>query len=146
MPQFQFEVGSLIVGYYSWSLYMDILNEMNMILTELLDIEGQEITPDTYLIKDLGAESIDLLELAVAVNSRFGITVRDNDIFLHRFRQFVEKAREKGEEPVAYISIQYPFLTRDRIDEISAKAEEGPQLKVSDLIAYVTYQLKGSGK
>ncbi len=39
-----------------------------------------DMTPETLLIQELGAESIDLLELAVAINSRFKISVKDDEI------------------------------------------------------------------
>ncbi len=119
---------------------MDIFEELKSIITDLLDIEDVEITPGTYMVKDLNAESIDLLELAVAINSRFNITVVDDDIFLNRFRQFMFDSTQKGEDPIHRLTLQYPFLTGERIREIATKLKEGPQLKVADLISYVKYQ------
>jgi len=120
--------------------YMDIFTEIEIILTELLDLEGTEITPDTYLIQDLGAESIDLLELAVAINSRFKVPVKDDAIFLTRFRQYMAEAEEQGTGAVPYIAEKYPFLTKDRVGEIVSRITEGPQLKITDLMDYVTFQ------
>jgi acyl carrier protein len=121
---------------------MDIFTELKEILTELLDIEDRDITPDTYLIKDLGAESIDLLELAVAINSRFKIPVRDDEIFLTRFRQYLAEAEVQGADCVAYVAGYYLFLTEDRVDEIASQVSEGPQLKIKDVMAYITYHLE----
>jgi len=118
---------------------MDTFREIKNILTELLDLEDTDITPDTYMIKDLGAESIDLLELAVAINSRFAISVKDDEIFLTRFRQYLKEAEELKTNPVSYLEGKYPFLTKGRIEEIASRTSEGPQLKVEDLMAYVTF-------
>ena len=122
---------------------MDTLSEIKKILMELLDLEGGEITPETYLIKELGAESIDLLELAVAINSRFKIAVKDEEIFLTRFRLYMTEASQQGKDLGSYLASKYPFLAEDRIIEIIAHISEGPQLKIKDLISYITHQLQG---
>ena len=121
---------------------MDTLSEIKKILIELLDLEGREITPETYLIKELGTESIDLLELAVAINSRFKITVRDEEIFLTRFRLYLAEATQQEKDIGAYLACKYSFLAEERIAEIIAHISEGPQLKIKDLISYITYQLQ----
>ena len=123
--------------------HMDVLAELKKILEELLDLEDREITPETLLIQDLGAESIDLLELAVTINSRFRITVKDDEIFLTRFRLYSTEAQQQGKDTVHYIGGKYPFLGEERIAEIMAHIKEGPQLKIKDLISYVTYWSQG---
>ena len=107
------------------------------ILSEILDLEEGNISPETYLVRDLGAESIDLLELAVSINKRFGIEVKDEEIFLIRLRVHLKEAQQKGLEIVSYISGKYPVLSRERIAEIIADIEGGPVLKVKDLVSYV---------
>ena len=123
---------------------MDVFADIKGILIELLDIEGMEITPETYLIQDLGAESIDLLELAVAINSRFKINVKDDEIFLTRFRLLMTEAAQQKTEIIQYIAEKYRFLTEDRIGEVIADIEAGPQLKIKDLISYITFQLNAA--
>jgi len=122
---------------------MDVLAELKKIIEELLDLEDREITPETLLIQDLGAESIDLLELAVTINSRFRIAVKDDEIFLTRFRLYSTEAQQQGKDTVHYIAGKYPFLGEERIAEIMAHIKEGPQLKIKDLISYVIYQSRG---
>ena len=119
---------------------MDIFAELKKIIEDLLDLENREITPETLLIQDLGAESIDLLELAVTIDSRFKVAVRDDEIFLTRFRLYSTEAEKQGKDSVHYLVGKYPFLGEDRIAEIMAHIKEGPQLKIKDLISYVAYQ------
>jgi acyl carrier protein len=121
---------------------MDTFAEIKKILVELLDLEGGEITPETFLIKELGAESIDLLELAVAINSHFKIAVKDEEIFLTRFRLYITEATQQGKDIVFYLAPKYPFLTKERTAEIITHISEGPQLKIKDLISYITFQLQ----
>ncbi|MCX5844821.1 MAG: phosphopantetheine-binding protein [Deltaproteobacteria bacterium] len=122
---------------------MDTFAEIKKILVELLDLEDREISPETYLIQELGAESIDLLELAVTINSRFKITVKDDEVFLTRFRLYLTEAEQQGKDIAPYVAKKYPFLTHDRIAEIIAHIDEGPQLKIKDLISYIAYRLRG---
>ena len=119
---------------------MDILEEITEILAEILDIENHIITPETYLIRELGAESIDLLELAVAINSGFNIDVNDDEIFLRKLRQYVTEAKQQNNDLLQYLVKNLPFLSRKRLEEIIADLEGGPTLKVKDLISYIEWQ------
>lgn len=121
---------------------MDILEEIRKILTEILDIEGREITPETYVLRELGAESIDLLELAVAINARFLIEVNDDDIFLKTLRLHLQKAKEEEIAAAGYLAAKYPALTAARIEEILADLNRGPVLKVKDIQNYIEWQKK----
>ena len=119
---------------------MDILEEITEILAEILDIENHNISPETYLIRELGAESIDLLELAVAINSRFNIDVNDDKIFLRKLRDHITEAEQQNKNILQYLVKNLPFLSRKRLENIIADLEGGPTLKVKDLISYIEWQ------
>jgi acyl carrier protein len=123
--------------------YMNTLEEIKKIIIDLLDLEEDTITPETYLIKELGAESIDLLELAVAIHSRFKISVKDDNIFLTRFRLYLTEAASQEKDMAPYLAGKYPHLSEERIADIIAHISEGPQLKIKDLISYITHHTKG---
>jgi len=116
---------------------MDILEEITKIIAEILDIEGREITPETYLIRELGAESIDLLELSVAINARFQIEVNDDELFLRTMRFHLRTAAAEGKDAVGYLAGKYPALTVARVAEILADMGGGPVLRVKDIISYI---------
>jgi acyl carrier protein len=120
---------------------MDILEEIKKILAEILDIENHIITPETYLIRELGAESIDLLELAVAINSGFNIDVNDDEIFLRKLRDYITEAEQQNKNILQYLAKNLPFLSRKRLEEIIADLEGGPTLKVKDIISYIDFQI-----
>ncbi|MCJ7615848.1 MAG: phosphopantetheine-binding protein [Desulfobacterales bacterium] len=122
---------------------MDILEEITKILSDILDIDDRNISPETYLIRELGAESIDLLELAVALNSRFKIDVNDDEIFLRKLRQYIAEADQRNKDIFQYLAEKIPFLTRKRLEDIITDLEGGPTLKVKDLAAYVERQRNG---
>ncbi|MEA2038215.1 MAG: phosphopantetheine-binding protein [Thermodesulfobacteriota bacterium] len=119
---------------------MDVLKKIADLLIEILDIEGREIKPETYLVRELGAESIDLLELAVALDAQFQIQVTEDDIFLKDLRLYAAEAGQQAKAVPQYLVEKYPFLTESRAEEIMADLEEGGALKVKDLISYVVWR------
>ncbi|MBF0450593.1 MAG: acyl carrier protein [Candidatus Magnetomorum sp.] len=119
---------------------MTVENILKDILCDILDIDLSDIEPETYLIRDLDAESIDLLELAVNINQQFNTSVNEDDLFLRKLRFYLEEAEERGIEKNSYLKNKYPFLPNDRIMEILDDIEKGPVLKMKDLIHYVTRQ------
>ena len=45
-----------------------------------LDIEENAITPDSLLVEDLGADSLDAIDIVMSVEDEFGIEVPDEII------------------------------------------------------------------
>jgi len=117
---------------------MDVFKKVKDILMELLDVEDYEITPETYLVRDLEVESIDMLELAVSFNAAFDIEVNDDDLFLKDIRSYIPDNTKLEGSMVKAINEKYPFLSQGRIKEIIYDLQGGPTLKVKDLISYIT--------
>jgi len=117
---------------------MDVFKKVKDILMELLDVEDYEITPETYLVRDLEVESIDMLELAVSFNAAFDIEVNDDDLFLKDIRSYIPDNTKLEGGMVKAINEKYPFLSQGRIKEIIYDLQGGPTLKVKDLISYIT--------
>ena len=44
-------------------------------LAEQLDISADTITPQSEVVKDLGADSLDVVELMMALEDEYGITL-----------------------------------------------------------------------
>jgi acyl carrier protein len=122
---------------------MEIIYTIRDMITDIMDVEGEAITEETYLVRELGAESIDLLELSVSINHHFHIAVKDDDIFLRNFRLFLVEAERLEKEPLSYLAERFPFLSTARIAEILADLEAGPALKIKDLVSYIVFQRKG---
>jgi acyl carrier protein len=118
---------------------MNLQDIIYHILCDILDIEKNEIKPETYLLRELNAESIDLLELAVSINQAFNITVNEDDLFLRKLRIFLDQDIENNPEKI--IQEKYPFLSSERINQIMTDLDNGPVLKVKDLMHYVSCQL-----
>lgn len=57
-----------------------IEKEIILILSEVSGVDEQEIKPDTDLAKDLEIDSIKAIEITVAIEKKFKISVRDEDV------------------------------------------------------------------
>jgi acyl carrier protein len=121
---------------------MNIETELFNIIAEILDIESSEISPESYLVRDLEAESIDLLEISVDMADAFDVKVDDDMVFLKKMRAFISSEVRGGMTVKKVISTHYPFLPSARVDEICSELEDGPVLKIKDLISYIEYLLQ----
>lgn len=55
----------------------DILKRLQDIVAEQLAIEPEKITPNADFIKQLGADSLDVIELVMAIEYEFNIDIED---------------------------------------------------------------------
>ena len=57
----------------------DIELKVKSAVAEQLDISVEEISNDASFMEDLGADSLDLVELVMSFENDFGITIPDED-------------------------------------------------------------------
>ena len=53
--------------------------KLQNIIAEVLNVEADEITLNTTFVDDLGADSVDLVELVMAMEEEFDIEIADDD-------------------------------------------------------------------
>jgi acyl carrier protein len=53
---------------------------IKQILTDRLGIASSDITTDAKLVDDLGMDSLDAVELAIATERQFGVSVSDEQV------------------------------------------------------------------
>lgn len=54
-----------------------VLEKIKAILAEQLDIDEDNITADSLIVEDLGADSLDAIDIVMSVEDEFGIEVPD---------------------------------------------------------------------
>jgi len=57
----------------------EIFNRLKPIITEQLGVKEEEIKPDSHFSDDLGADSLDVVEMIMVVEEVFDIKVSDED-------------------------------------------------------------------
>lgn len=57
----------------------ELFESIKEIIVELLGVEPEKVTMDARFREDLGADSLDLVELVMEFEDRFGKTISDED-------------------------------------------------------------------
>lgn len=57
-----------------------VLEKVKAILAEQFDVEEDKITADTDLKEDLGADSLDVVDLLMSIEDEFEVEVPDEEI------------------------------------------------------------------
>ncbi len=57
-----------------------VLEKVKKIIEEQLAIDAKEIKPDSAFIEDLGADSLDIVELIMAMESEFDMDIDDDEV------------------------------------------------------------------
>ena len=57
-----------------------VFEKTKEIVMEVLDVDSDEVEPDSSLIDDLGAESIDFLDLSFKIEKEFGVKFPEREI------------------------------------------------------------------
>ena len=126
----------------------EIINRVKKCVGEVLLIDDEEqIKPDTNLVDDLGAESIDFVEIIHSLSRIFGVRLNRNDIYPDRdfFTDrnfFTEDFRitSQGKEKLAD---SWPHLDKEKVEEYQTLV--GYFNTLSLLVDYFDYSLNNGG-
>ncbi len=73
----------------------EIENKVNQFLINEIEIEEDLIAPDALLTKDLGIDSLDVVDIIVIVEAEFGVRIKGEELknvkTLQQFYEFIEK-------------------------------------------------------
>ena len=57
----------------------EIIERINKIIVEQLSVAADEVKPEASFIEDLGADSLDIVELIMALEEEYEIEIPDED-------------------------------------------------------------------
>ena len=55
----------------------EVLSRLKEIITERLDVEEDQIVPEATFVEELGADSLDIVELIMGIEEEFDIEIPD---------------------------------------------------------------------
>ncbi|MBU1006160.1 MAG: acyl carrier protein [Candidatus Omnitrophica bacterium] len=58
---------------------MAVVEKVKSIIAEQLGVKPEEVVPEASFIDDLGADSLDTVELVMALEEEFGVEIPDED-------------------------------------------------------------------
>lgn len=72
-------------------------DKVRRIIAEQLDLDLEEVVPEAKFIDDLGADSLDIVELVMAMEDEFKIEIPEEDSEkILRVRDVFDYLRDKG--------------------------------------------------
>ncbi len=92
----------------------EVLEKLVPLIREVTGVLADEVTMNSYLMRDLGAESIDLLDLSFLIEETFGITL-EADEFESRTQQSLSDA---DYEKDGYLTAEALTELRNALPEI----------------------------
>jgi acyl carrier protein len=57
---------------------MDVYDRVVSMLSTNMDVDKSSIKPDSHLVKDLGADSLDSVEIVMEIEDEFGVEIGDD--------------------------------------------------------------------
>ncbi|MCL2365604.1 MAG: acyl carrier protein [Oscillospiraceae bacterium] len=61
-----------------------IFEKIREALATQFEIDPETITPETDVMNDLGADSLDLVELIMTLEDEYGVSVTDESVYEHK--------------------------------------------------------------
>ena len=58
---------------------MALFDEVKEVIVEQLNVAPEEVKPDAKFVEDLGADSLDVVEMIMALEEKFEIEIPDSD-------------------------------------------------------------------
>ncbi|MGB3346736.1 MAG: acyl carrier protein [Candidatus Humimicrobiia bacterium] len=58
----------------------EIFEKLKKVITDVLDIEEEKILFESKFLEDFGADSLDIVEMVMAIEEEFNIEIPDEDV------------------------------------------------------------------
>lgn len=122
----------------------EIYAKIRQVLVTSLAVDEDDITPQSRLTEDLGAESIDYLDIAFQTERAFGIKIPPNEMLLGEM--LVEPYVEEGritDAGMAELRTRFPQLRLDVLEETRDIRDVQSAFTVDTLVHFVQGKLEG---
>ena len=117
----------------------EVYKKVQTALVEALGVDEEEVTPQATMVGDLGAESIDFLDIVFKLEKSFGIEIprkelAPEDILTNA--QFVKEGKVTP-EGIAELKRRMPFVDFAKFEGNPQVREFSNLLTVGDLCRYI---------
>lgn len=117
----------------------EVFGKVQEVLEAALGVEDDEVTPDATLVGDLGAESIDFLDIVFKLEESFEIEIPRSELFPEDIltnAEYVEDGRVT-DQGVVELKKRMPFADLSKFDANPVVQDFGNLLTVSDLCRFI---------
>ena len=124
----------------------EIFEKIQTALVDALGVDDDEVTPEATLVGDLGAESIDFLDIVFRLEKTFKISIPRGELFPEDVLTNAEyiqdgKVTEAG---VAELRKRMPFADLDDFAKNPVVQDFGNLLTVADMCRFVEGKLEAA--
>ena len=117
----------------------EVFKKVTAALVDALGVDDDEVTAEATMVGDLGAESIDFLDIVFRLEKSFGIEIPRSELFPEDVltnAEYVENGKVTA-AGIEQLRKRMPFADLTRFEKNPAVQEFGNLLTVSDLCRYV---------
>ncbi|MDP6468081.1 MAG: acyl carrier protein [Pirellulaceae bacterium] len=117
----------------------EVLEKVTAALVDALGVDDDEVTPEATMVGDLGAESIDFLDIVFRLEKAFGIEIPRSELFPEDILTNAEYVKEGKvtDSGVAELKKRMPFADLSKFEANPLVQDFGNLLTVNDLCRYV---------
>ncbi|MCA9163650.1 MAG: acyl carrier protein [Pirellulaceae bacterium] len=117
----------------------EVFEKVQSALVDALGVDDDEVTPEATMVGDLGAESIDFLDIVFRLEKAFDIEIPRAELFPEDIltnSQYVQEGKVSP-EGIEELKKRMPFADLSKFEQNPNVQDFGNLLTVSDLCRYV---------
>ncbi len=121
----------------------EVFSKVQAALVDALGVEDDEVTPEATMVGDLGAESIDFLDIVFKLEKAFGITIPREELFpddILTNASYVENGKVTA-VGLSELKKRLPWANLSNFEQNPRVQDFGNLLTVNDLCRYVESKL-----
>ena len=117
----------------------EVFEKVKEALVDALGVDDDEVSPEATMVGDLGAESIDFLDIVFRLEKAFEIEIPRAELFPEDILTNAEYVTEGKVTPtgIAELKKRMPFADLSAFEQNPAVQEFSNQLTVKDLCRYI---------
>ena len=125
----------------------EIFQKIRTALVDALGVDDEEVTEEATLVGDLGAESIDFLDIQFRLEKSFKIKIQRGELFPEDVLTNSEYVQDGRVTPAGLEELKkrMPFANLDEFAENPVVQDFGNLLTVGDMVRFVESKLESAG-
>jgi acyl carrier protein len=121
----------------------EIFEKVKAALVDALGVDEDDVSPSATMVGDLGAESIDFLDIVFRLEKAFGIKISRGELFpedVLSSSEFVSDGRVNA-AGLAALKSRMPFANLTKFEQNPSVQNFANTLTVDDMVRYVESKL-----